>query len=77
MLARSVDLRPSSLSEFAQMFEADVRPVLRKERAVSGETTTRIGFTGHINQFREFACECWQRMRQMNAEFERSNRHAQ
>jgi hypothetical protein len=77
MLARTVDLRPSSLSEFAQMFEADVRPVLRNERAMSREITTRIGFKGHINQFREFACECWQRMRQMSAEFERPNRHAQ
>jgi len=66
----SMDLKLDTLRESAQMFEGDIRPT---HWGISSSKSTGREFEGRRDQCRAFTRECWQKMCQMKAKFERSN----
>jgi len=63
-------LKLDTLRESAQMFEGDIHPT---HWGISSSKTTGREFKGGLDQCRAFTRECWQKMCQMKAKFERSN----
>jgi len=64
----SMDLKLDTLRKSTQMFEADIR----LEHCDSSSITTARELEGRRVQCTRFLGECWQRMRRMKADFERS-----